>query len=444
MTTLRPSLVMIVLAAMLMSPAVLRPTVARADATSEAKALFDRGNRALTAALSMTGDRRRVSLENAVDAYVESLKIARNRNVLFNTGVALQELNRNEDAATYFMEYLAFTDLATTERADAQARFDSVAAKTVLVDVTSEPAGASVRVDRPDMPVCGVTPLRIAVSPGATHRIFVARQGYEASIMSVSGKAGDVGPLRAKLVPVPVPVTVHARPGDRVRMDGTPVETNAAIAVLPGTHEVRVDGTDIAFSLAIVPGQAPVTVDVTTAPREGSLSVLSNVPAEVSVDGKAAGKGKRVDLRLPEGTHDVVVKAEGRAPARSTVTVASHAPAVLRADLVDEDAGSTTYGAWPTLTWIGAGVALTTTVALSLAASVAKSDFDDVPTRANADNVDTWNARADVGWGVTAALGITALVLTLTNDREVSESSVVLGAAPLAGGGMVTARVGFP
>src|SRR5690606_19261156 len=94
------------------------PGISYADDASEAKTLFDKGNRDFVRAMRSRGERKRELLASALVSYVESLRFARHRNVVFNTAVVLTELDRNPEAHAYLVEYLEFEDLADAERRD--------------------------------------------------------------------------------------------------------------------------------------------------------------------------------------------------------------------------------------------------------------------------------------------------------------------------------------
>src|SRR5688572_27505498 len=118
------------------------PKVARADDNAEAAALFDRGNDHLRAAMRLRGDRRTREIEAALDDYFASLRIVRSRNVVFNAAIALEMLERNEEAFNYFVEYARAPGLPEDDRADAMRRVDALRTRVAVVRIESEPASA--------------------------------------------------------------------------------------------------------------------------------------------------------------------------------------------------------------------------------------------------------------------------------------------------------------
>ena len=76
-------------------PSLLAPSTAQAqaaDRNAEARVFFEKGNRLFARAMDKSGERKRELLEEALTAYVSSLRIVRSRNALFNAAVVLEEL----------------------------------------------------------------------------------------------------------------------------------------------------------------------------------------------------------------------------------------------------------------------------------------------------------------------------------------------------------------
>ncbi|MCA9600516.1 MAG: PEGA domain-containing protein, partial [Myxococcales bacterium] len=355
-----------------------------ADPVAEGRAHFERGNRAVELAERATGTRRQALLTEAHDAYVESLKFARNRNVLFNAAVVLAHLERFEDAFGYFTEYLAFEDLTPEERQEATRRLTDVATHVLVLDVASAPTGASVRIDREDVPPRGTTPLTLAMRPGA-HRLRFELPGYEAAWVDVEGDAGERQAITEELRALPIMVTFRAPTGSSIEVDSTPAAADAELTLVPGDHSARVlpNGTETKFTL--FPGDPP----------------------------------RVITLAVPRPV--VVAPGPSPAPAPTPIT-------------------EPRFGSWPTYLWVGAGVLGATAVALAAVAVGENNDYESNPTESRASSVDAANLRADIVGGAALAVGITALVLTLLNDDVPAERpSMELGVAPIAGGAVLGA-----
>jgi hypothetical protein len=92
--------------------------------------------------------------------------------------------------------------------------------------------------------------------------------------------------------------------------------------------------------------------------HEGTLRVMSDAKAVISVDGHVVGTGTWT-ATLPSGTHAVSVSAEGKQPYATEVVVRDHDTASLHVPLVDQQGppglkASSSSALW----WIVGGVAL--------------------------------------------------------------------------------------
>ncbi len=428
----------------------LGPRHARADENAEARVYFEQGNRALARAMSLRGARRTRLLEEALDAYVQSLRIVRSRNVVYNAGVTLEALGRYAEAFAYVEEYLGNTDLEDAERHEAEAKLDALRTHVAVVAVTSEPPGAEVRIDRRDLAPIGTTPIEVAVGDGP-HTIHLSLAGYTERELSVVGQVGERVEAAGTLEPRPVTLIVRA-PGDLpLTVNGTPVRSGVPFDVLPGRHLIRY-GNDMERRIVVEPGQEPTTIDLEAPdlPSGGGapamLAVRTNVRnARVSVDGHLVEPGADGRAEVPSGRHTVRVEAPGRAAAVEQVEIPEGADVTLDARLEPEvEPDSTTLGAWPAAFWVVSGMAGLGAIGTAIVARTSLDDYNTAPTTAKADRVDTWNLVADVLGVGAVVLAATALVLTIANhDVEQPPSTLRIGAAPQPGGAIVMAELDF-
>jgi hypothetical protein len=157
------------------------PSLATAQSTSEnaeARVYFEEGNRLYEQANRARDAQRVTLLQRSLEAYVDSLRIVRSRNALFNAAIVLGELGRNDESFNYFSEYLRIEGLPAEDRKDASRRRDALRSEVAVLEVTTEPAGALLWVDRKDLAPRGETPIELAL-PSGEHRIFIERDGYE-------------------------------------------------------------------------------------------------------------------------------------------------------------------------------------------------------------------------------------------------------------------------
>ena len=414
---------------------------ARADENAEARAYFEQGNRLLTQGLRSRGARRGRLLQQAFDAYVESLRIVRSRNVVFNAGITLEEMGRLDEAFTYFSEYLGYEDLGPEDRQEGTRRMTALRERVAVVSITSQPAGAEVRVDRRDLAAQGVTPLEIAV-PAGDHRFFLSLRGYDEAELSVTAQVGQRAAHNAILMAQPVPIVIQAPATGSLSIDGHPVTPGARIEVAPGPHVVRFEPATVR-EIVVRPGE-PMEIDMgigEATANVGTLAVRTNVAATVAVDGTVMGEGSEVEVQLASGTRTVRVQAPGRAPAESQIDVRPGGRVTLQVDLRVREEG-TTLGVLPVITWAVAGMASVAGTVLGIRALGVGSDYEDGPTEELLTDTERANTLADVAIFSAVGLGVVALVLTLVNgDVEQEPSTIRVAASPVTGGGLVMAEL---
>lgn len=439
---------------------LLQPSIARADANSEARVFFERANRQLAAALRLRGERRTRALEDALGSYVSSLRIVRSRNAVFNAGVTLQELGRADEAFDYFVEYQAMPGITDAERADVTQRVEAMRARLALIVVQSSPP-AEVRIDRRDLAVRGTTgaPLELAVAPGE-HLVYLSAAGHEDAQVRVNAVVGERTRVTLQLTPRPGALRVLAPAGAVATLDGSAVATGSVVSVPAGVHALRVvlAGRTLAErSVEILPGGTLVEIDATrradtAASGPGQLEVVIDVPARVLVDGAQLGFGRRVLGSLSAGTHRLRVETAGRLPYQSTITVQSDNRTHLDVTLGVDPQTLTELGAWPTVALVATTATLTLGLVVGIVGLASNTTYEaDLATysagpqtltayedlRAQREQTVALNALADVFWISTLALGVTTLILYLVDDDDPgggSTGSVTI--APLAGNGL--------
>jgi len=336
---------------------------ARADDNAEARILFERGNRRLAEALVARGDRRTRLLEQALDAYVESLLLVRSRNAVFNAGVTLEALDRKEEAFAYFREYVGFPGIDDEERAEARARLDALRADIATVEVTTTPPGAAIRIDREDLAPLGETPAEVAVSPG-DHVVILSLEGHRERRVPVEARRGSTASLVVELAPMPTP-----------------------------------------------PDPAPAP----SPPAIGRLLVESPDPVTVRVDDAVLGTGRRFAQHLPPGSHTVRAAAPGRVPATIQVDLAPGAELRLRPDLAEEVGDRRELGAWPAVTAGVAAATLTTAVGTAIGSVVLDDRYEERPEQSVRERGLRLRTTARVTFVAAAVLAVATLVLYLVD-----------------------------
>ena len=419
---------------------------ARADANTEARVFFEQGNRLLQESGRQRGARRQRLLEEALAAFLESLRIVRSRNAIFNAGHALEQLDRLDEAFGYFAEYLTVPGLTAEERTEGTGRIDALRSRVAVLAIESDPPGADVRIDRAELASRGVTPLEVAV-PAGTHRFFLSLVGYENAETQAEAETGERLVVRGALRQLPVSLRIRVPSVGQISIDGEPIRPDVEFRVPPGRHTIRFvgeHGEPIDHTIEISPGSEPVTIDLgaVLGRYAGRIAIRANVAVEVSSRGRRLGLGASLDVRLEEGPHVLELRADGFAPERVPIEVRRDQPIVIESHMEPLVDGERELGAVP---WVVAGgAAVTGAIAVGLSVRALGIEDDaynrrDNTTRSDADSA---NFLADLFWIGTAALATTAVILAVLNDEvEQPSSTTTVALAPILDGAMLMASV---
>jgi hypothetical protein len=214
------------------------PSATAAQGTSEnaeARVYFEEGNRLYEQAGRAHGTQQTKLLQRSLEAYVDSLRIVRSRNALFNAAIVLGELGRNDESFNYFGEYLRIEELPPADREDATRRRDALRSEVAVLQVTTEPGGALLWIDRKDLAPRGETPIELAL-PAGEHRTFVEKDGYNSVERTQRVVRGETVVMELALLPLPVvPVEPEPVPELVLVEPSRPRLRNAAIGTAAGT-----------------------------------------------------------------------------------------------------------------------------------------------------------------------------------------------------------------
>lgn len=451
--------VLFVLSLALASVGALSPTATASAQEGEARLLFERGNQHLAAGMRARGRRRQRELEQALDAYVGVLRLGgRTRNVVFNLALTVQELGRDREAFNYYSEYLSSFDLGDDERAEGQRRLEAIRPRVAVLEITSEPAGAEIRIDRRDLPVRGATPIVLAVDPGE-HTLFLTREGFQEGTTRATATVGQSGAVNLALVARPVSVQFIAPGGGTLTLDGEPIEAGHAIDVAPGTHTVQLalaGAPPIVRTFEVQPGADPMVLELSgAAGAQTRIHLAISNEAEVLLDGVRAGEGTAVELPTQPGDHTVQIRAEGF----NTITRRFSVAADQRLDLsvtLGATADESGLDAARTVFAVLASASVLTAAPLAIVSLIQSLDYQDAreeyigggagseaTLNDQADELETMTIATDIALGITAAFGISTIVLLAVGAGDGTPSSIEVGAVPTAQGGAATLRGRF-
>jgi len=203
------------------------------------------------------------------------------------------------------------------------------------VSFTSEPAGASVRVDGAEI---GRTPLTVDLSSGS-RAVAVSLAGHRPAGRTIEVVAER--PLAVpifRLDPLPGRLRLASDPvGAAVRVDGEfRGETPLEIDVTPRQqHAVRLTkaGHDAAETSVELDLGEERAVSLVLPARLGEVQVTAEPPdAEVLVDGEVRGRAGQT-LKLTAAAHEIEVRRSGYEPHKTTVTPRPDFPQAVKARL---------------------------------------------------------------------------------------------------------------
>ena len=197
---------------------------------------------------------------------------------------------------------------------------------TTRLDITSQPSGATVRIDHQER---GVTPLTLTDLAPGPHLIQVSKANCSDAFSSVVLEPGVRRVAEITLAPLTGILLVTSVPPDcDVALKGVSLgKTPLLITTLEsGTHRLTVasPGYQTKELDVTLQGRTPVKMAVSLMSDSGTLTVTSDPSdAEVLVNGVARGRTPcRVD-RIPGGAVNLEITAAGFQPHTQSVSLAA-------------------------------------------------------------------------------------------------------------------------
>jgi outer membrane receptor protein involved in Fe transport len=299
--------------------AVLSPP-ARADAVAD-EADF-RFNRA--AAFFKQG-----KLEEALSEFLSSNRLVRNRNVIFNIARCFEALKQPNEAHRFYSEILG-DEMPEADRKNLLASLERLRPSLAILDVKTNPPGATVYINRRDLGARGQTPLTLALRPGK-ETALVELPGYKPFKAEMQLAVGKVVTIDTALERIYGAIEASGYPEEfELRVDGAeePLLTAPGKGkALPGTRRVTVTATGYArFETQVdVPAEGVATVQfklLPLPPPSGEINVkVDNVDsAVIRLDGREFGYSPHIGPATA-GMHTVEISAPGREPITKVLLV---------------------------------------------------------------------------------------------------------------------------
>lgn len=308
----------------------LAPAAHADDVADEADLQFQLGAEAY-----QKGDFR-----TALQHFLASNRLVANKNVVFNIAKTYERLGQYPEAYRYFSQALVAEGDAGA-RARIEKELADLENKVLVLEIETEPPGATLYVGRKDLGPRGESPRRLGLAAGK-HRVIAEKRGYKPAQIDVpAGRAGERRTVRLKLVPILGTVRIHGpAAGAEVRVDEQTAKVECIapcdVRIAPGRHVLYL--TRAGHRMTAVPvtvrENTRVQIEPNLDPITGSLVASTDEPgATIEVNGRSAGFTPAV-VPLPVGTHRVRLVLEGFRPVEREVTIREAQETRLEATLV--------------------------------------------------------------------------------------------------------------
>lgn len=395
---------------------------ALADQASEAQLQFELGSELY----------KQGRYVEAIDRFVASNRLAPNPNVVLNVAQTFAFLKRAVDAYNWYSTYLA-CDLPDEKRRSAEAARAALAADVAVLDVTSEPPGAELFVDRSELGSVGRAPRQIAVEPGS-HRVLARLTGYHDAettlrverAQSVSGRVtleAIVGELRVVVQPPGARVTLE--PGGQ---DLGPSPVNVRLPVGERRLTVAAPGYVEQTRVVVIREQQTSELVLKLAREASTVAVLSvkgNVAgARVLLDGVEVGPAPLSIPDVAPGIRRLGLRADGYEPWQGPV--AFEPGGATRVDFKLLDPHTRPWKGWRYLGYGSGGALLGAAGVAGLLASQASADFDRAPSSERLSRLRRLNLTTDVLLLSGLVVSTVTLIWDLATPTKGSTVSVTL------------------
>jgi hypothetical protein len=362
--------------------------------------------------------------QEALDMFLEAYRLVQTPTLAHDLAQTYALLDRPVQAFNWYQTFLRVSEADTSlaaARTQTQTEIERLRGRVGLLDLTSDPPGAEIFVDRVELGSWGTTPLLLAV-PAGHHALTARAAGHHDATAAADATLGTSVPVALTLAPILGHLAVTSEPpGATVTLEQTgavlgttPLEIDLPIGVvsLRAAHAGWIDDQRTA---TIVEGQT-ATIAITLAREASTVAVLSvdGTPAgaHVLVDGTEVGVVPMTVDTLAVGHHVVRVEASGMDAVEREVLLEAGGATRIAVTLRPPP-----EWAWPVLRWVGYGVGAATVIVGGVMGGVALSQRDAFfasPSRSALDAEANAALVSDVLFGCGIALAALTLVLDLT------------------------------
>ncbi len=277
----------------------------------------------------------------ALEHFLTSNRLVPNKNVLYNVARCYEQLHRYPDAYRAYGRALE-VETAPERRKDLETALSRIAPKVAVLDVVTDPPGATVYLDRKDLGPRGNTPRKLGLEPGK-YKVIVELPGYEpATSAEVAIDVGTSKTIQLKLEPILATLNIGGdSAGATVRLDkvdGPALCTiPCSVKVTPGHHVLHLSKEG--FKHSELPVDAPPKQTLNLSPKldvvSGGVVVNADVSnALIEVDGKPVGFTPAV-LQVPVGKHLMTISRSGFKAVTKPIVVVENAQTRVEATLTE-------------------------------------------------------------------------------------------------------------
>ena len=276
--------------------------------------------------------------KGALEHFLASNRLVRNRNVLFNIARTYEQLRRAPDAYRYYLLALeGETNPQARKRVDdALAR---ITPSVAILKVETDPPGATIYLDRRDLGGRGETPRTLGL-PEGKHKVIVERRGFEpAESEVIELKLGQETKVQLKLKQILGTARLEGETGAQVKVDdeSSPVACTVpcSLDVAPGRHTFFLikEGFQTTEITAEIPPNEVTPIRARMASQTGAVVVSSDVrDALIAIDGKPVGFTPAV-LNVPVGPHTIQISQQGYRPFAQQIYVTTRRETKIDAQL---------------------------------------------------------------------------------------------------------------
>src|SRR5260370_24120271 len=240
----------------------------------------------------------RGKVEEALSEFFFSNRLVDNRTAIFNIARSFELLKRYNEAYRWYSDILFEENVPAADLEAVEAAIRRLEPSLALLRIESEPAGATLYLDRKDLGARGQTPLTLALPPGKAV-VMAELTGHRPANAEVTLAIGATRTVKLQLERIWSLLELSGEPGTaELRVDttdGPSQDARGTLRVLPGDHQLFLSAPGYTGQQIAVQAPADKTVPahfklLPRPPPSGSMVVRANADvALLRIDGRAAG-----------------------------------------------------------------------------------------------------------------------------------------------------------